>query len=329
MTSEKNALKIWNHLFQKELDDVNGVILKLTDSNTLLIPQITQHIMSSGGKRMRPVLTILAAKLCGYIGERHINLAACIEFIHTATLLHDDVVDESKLRRGVATANDVWGNQASVLVGDYLLSKAFQIMAIDGSLKVIKLLSDSSAVITEGEVKQLMATQDITTSEETYIDIVASKTAQLFTAACQVGAVVAGKSEQEEVALESFGRNLGVAFQIIDDALDYSADQEALGKTVGDDFREGKITLPLIFLYQRANESEKTQLKEIIEVEIRSDEQLEVVMALLAKYDVLKDTLLHAKEYAAKAENDLAIFEQSDEKQALLDILTFSVNREF
>lgn len=249
---QQDMLAKWRHLFAEELARVDRVILKMTENETILIPQMVQHILKAGGKRLRPILTIMSAKLCGYEGERHIQLAAAIELLHTATLLHDDVVDESHLRRGVDTANEVWGNAASVLVGDYLLGKAFQLMARDGSIEVLLLLSDSSAIITEGEIKQLIAANDIGTNRDEYLDIIESKTAQLFAAACHVGALVSEQPEQEQT-LDDFGRYLGVAFQIADDALDYSAKQEALGKTIGDDFREGKVTLPVILAYERGN----------------------------------------------------------------------------
>ena len=260
-----NALDKWRHIFASEISDVDKIILEMTKSKASLIPQLVGHIISSGGKRIRPILTVLSAKMCRYEGRSHLDLAACIEFIHTATLLHDDVVDESKLRRGKDTANTVWGNQASVLVGDFLLSKSFQLMARVGSLRVYELLSNTSAIITEGEVKQLMSVSCIDTSEEDYIDIITSKTAQLFAAACQVGAMVADRPDKEEKALSDFGTNLGIVFQIVDDALDYSAKQEELGKTIGDDFREGKVTLPIILAYRNGSDEQRKFLEKVIE----------------------------------------------------------------
>ena len=327
-----NALGKWKHLYEDELNDVNKFIAESIDSDASLIISIINHILSSGGKRIRPILTILSAKLCGYEGSRHVALATAIEFFHTATLLHDDVVDESSMRRGVPTANSVWDNSASVLVGDYLLSKAFQIISRDGSLKVLRILSDSSAIITEGEVKQLMATNDLTTNKDQYIDIISSKTSQLFVAACQVGAVISEQQAKKEKALEFFGRNLGTAFQIIDDTLDYSAKQEQLGKEIGDDFREGKVTLPIILAYQRADKAEKRFLERSIEWAadgLQEKGDFERTVKLIEKYDVLEDSIETAKEYAGRAKQNLSVFPDGEIKQSLLDILDFSVNREY
>ncbi len=323
-----NILDKWRGLFVGELKRVDGIILAITENEAALIPQIVQHILASGGKRLRPVLTILSGKLCGYEGSRHVQLAAAIELLHTATLLHDDVVDESKLRRGVDTANNVWGNAASVLVGDYLLGKAFQLMARDGSIKVLEILSDASSVITEGEVKQLMAAGDITTTQEAYTDIIARKTAQLFAAACRVGAVVAERPEAEERALESFGRYLGVAFQIADDALDYSATQERLGKTIGDDFREGKVTLPVILAYARGDAAEKLFWERVIGGEQREGDLARAV-EYIQRHNALPDTMGCAREYAGKAAAALEIFPVSEIKTALLELLEFSVSRPY
>jgi len=327
-----NALVKWKHLYDDELKNVDKFIVENIDSDASLIINIISHILSSGGKRIRPILTILSAKLCGYEGDRHVSLATAIEFFHTATLLHDDVVDESSMRRGSPTANSVWDNSASVLVGDYLLSKAFQIISRDGSLKVLRILSDSSAIITEGEVKQLMATNDLTTNKEQYIDIISSKTSQLFVAACQVGAVISEQKAKNEKALESFGRNLGTAFQIIDDTLDYSAKQEQLGKEIGDDFREGKVTLPIILAYQRADKAEKRFLERSIEWAadgLQEKGDFERAVSIIDKYDVLEDSIETAKEYANRAKQNLSIFPDGEIKQSLLDILDFSVSREY
>ena len=242
----KPSLETIHGLVLEDLKRVNQVIVDHMQSPVTLIPQLAGHLVAAGGKRLRPVLTLAAAKLCGYDGQRHIPLAACVEFIHTATLLHDDVVDESMLRRGRDSANALWGNQPSVLVGDFLFARAFELMVADGSLKVLKILSKASSVIAEGEVLQLMTTNDTATSEEAYLEVIRAKTATLFAAAAQIGAVVADRPKVEEEALESYGMNLGIAFQLIDDVLDYSAVQAELGKTVGDDFREGKISLPVV-----------------------------------------------------------------------------------
>ena len=226
------------------------------DSTVELIPQLAGHIVAAGGKRIRPMMTLAAARLCGYEGSRHIALAACVEFIHTATLLHDDVVDESDLRRGLASANAVWGNQASVLVGDFLFSRAFELMVDDGCLQVLKVLSKASSVIAEGEVQQLTTSNNTDTGETAYLELKGSKTAKLFEAACRIGAIVAERPKVEEDALETFGMNLGITFQLVDDSLDYSAKQSTLGKTIGDDFKEGKITLPVILAFRRGDDKE-------------------------------------------------------------------------
>ena len=243
---KRQALDLLTEIVRPDLHLVNQIIVREMQSRVTLIPKLAGHIVASGGKRVRPMLTLAAAHLCGYKGHRHIKLAACVEFIHTATLLHDDVVDDSNLRRGVKTANILWGNEASVLVGDFLFSRAFQIMVADGSLEVLKILSDASAVIAEGEVHQLLTTNDITTSEDAYLDVITAKTAALFSAACRIGAVVANKNFSDEEALASYGRNLGIAFQLIDDTLDYSTHSGNFGKSIGDDFREGKVTRALI-----------------------------------------------------------------------------------
>ena len=236
----KPSLDALDAIVADDINRVNRLIVEKMESRAPLIPQLAGHIVAAGGKRLRPMLTLAASRLCGYEGDRHIALATCVEFIHTATLLHDDVVDESMLRRGQESANALWGNEASVLVGDFLFSRAFQLMVSDASLKTLKILSDASAIIAEGEVLQLLTTNDTETSEEAYLEVIRSKTATLFAAAAKIGAVVAERPKAEEEALESYGMNLGIAFQLVDDALDYSADQAALGKTVGDDFREGK-----------------------------------------------------------------------------------------
>ena len=328
VSDSTNAMEKWRPLFAQELAQVDAFILGHTQSEAELIPSIVQHIIASGGKRIRPILTLLSSQLCGYEGERHIHLAAAIELFHTATLLHDDVVDESELRRGMNTANVLWGNAPSVLVGDFLLGKAFQMLAQDGSIDVLRVLSDTSAVITEGEVKQLMQISDVTTSKETYLDIIASKTAALFMAACEVGAMVAGRSANEQAQLREFGRYLGVAFQMVDDALDYSAVQETLGKTVGDDFREGKVTLPLILAYEQGTKQERAFWARAVAGE-KTPADLQRAIELIAAHDVLSQTFDVAKEYAAKAAQCLDVFADVPAKQALLDMLSFSVNRPY
>ncbi|MBM3929103.1 MAG: polyprenyl synthetase family protein, partial [Sphingomonadales bacterium] len=240
-------------LVAHDMNLVNKEILDRMQSDIPLIPELAGHLIAGGGKRMRPMLTLASAKLLGYPGTRHHRLAAAVEFIHTATLLHDDVVDSSDLRRGRRTANIIWGNPASVLVGDFLFSRSFELMVEDGSLKVLKILSNASAVIAEGEVNQLTAVRKIDLSEERYLDIIGAKTAALFAAACRIAAVVAERPESDEAALDAYGRNLGIAFQLVDDAIDYTSDAGTMGKDAGDDFREGKMTLPIILAYARAD----------------------------------------------------------------------------
>ena len=245
-------------LVADDLKRVNDVILRRMHSPVALIPQLASHIIAAGGKRMRPMLTLAAARLCGCEhGDRPVNLAACVEFIHTATLLHDDVVDESDLRRGLKTANAVWGNKASVLVGDFLFSRAFQVMVEDGSLDVLRILSNASATISEGEVLQLTTANDTETTESAYLEVIKAKTATLFAAAARVGAVVAGRGKPDEDALDSYGMNLGIAFQLVDDVLDYASRAETMGKAVGDDFRDGKITLPVVLAFLRGDEEQR------------------------------------------------------------------------
>jgi octaprenyl-diphosphate synthase len=316
-------------LVADDLVKVNETIIREMHSPVALIPQLAGHIVASGGKRLRPMLTLAAAGLVGYEGSRHIDLAACVEFIHTATLLHDDVVDESNLRRGKDTANAVWGNQASVLVGDFLFSRAFQLMVADGSLKVLKILSDASAVIAEGEVHQLVTTNDIETTEAAYLQVIESKTAVLFAAASQIGAVVAERPESEEKALESFGRNLGVAFQLVDDVLDYSAQQEALGKTVGDDFREGKMTLPVILAYAAGDAEERAFWRRTVGDMEQTKADLAHAQALMTKHGTLAKTLNRARDYAEAAHRDLDLFAPTAHRRAMEEVIDFCVDRAY
>jgi len=311
------------------MNKVNAIILKMMESPVVLIPQLAGHLIASGGKRLRPMLTLAAAKMVRYEGERHCHLAACVEFIHTATLLHDDVVDQSELRRGKDSANTIWGNKPSVLVGDFLFSRAFEIMVADGSLKVLKILSEASSVIAEGEVMQLLTTNDIETSEDAYMEVINAKTAELFAAACEIAPVVADRPTKEEKALRSFGMNLGVAFQLIDDALDYSAKQAVLGKTVGDDFRDGKITLPIILAYNRGNKKERAFWQRVMQDNHPRDEDLARAMDCLNRHNSLNDTVERARHFSAKARDALAIFPGSEAKSALLAIVDFCVNRAY
>ncbi|WP_281017343.1 MULTISPECIES: polyprenyl synthetase family protein [unclassified Minwuia] len=316
-------------LVERDLDRVNQVIMDKMQSEVALIPQLASHIVAAGGKRLRPMLTLAAADLCGYQGDRQVSLAACVEFIHTATLLHDDVVDESDLRRGNATANAVFGNQASVLVGDFLFSRAFQLMVADGSLEVLAILSKASAVIAEGEVLQLITTNDTETTEDAYLDVISAKTAALFSAACRVGAIVAEAPKAEVEALDSYGRNLGIAFQLIDDALDYSARQATLGKTVGDDFREGKITLPIVLAFRRGTPEERQFWRRCLEDMEQTEDDLDRAQELIQSHDALADTIERARHYGARARDALAIFPEGVMKSALIDAVEFTIERAY
>jgi octaprenyl-diphosphate synthase len=327
--SRKPALDELQRLVTEDLRTVNELIIKHMHSPVPLIPQLAGHLVAAGGKRLRPMLTLAAARMCGYRGGRHQALAACVEFIHTATLLHDDVVDESDLRRGLATANALWGNKASVLVGDFLFSRAFQLMVGDGSLRVLEILSGASAVIAEGEVLQLVTSNDTDTSEQAYLDVIRCKTAALFAAACRIGAVVADRPRVEEEALDSYGLNLGIAFQLIDDMLDYSAKQVELGKTVGDDFREGKVTLPVVLAFRRGDEAERGFWRRCIERVEQSEEDLRHAIALLERHGALRDTVARARHYGAIARDALGIFHEGPEKRALIDVVDFCIERAY
>ena len=326
---QPDALDRLSHLVKDELERVNELILANMQSPVALIPQLAGHIIAAGGKRLRPVLTLAASQLCGYRGPRAPGLAACVEFIHTATLLHDDVVDDSALRRGEASANVLWGNKASVLVGDFLFSRAFQLMVADGSLRVLDILCTASAKIAEGEVLQLMTSNDTETNEQAYLEVIKGKTAVLFAAACEVGAVVAERSKREQEALAGFGLNLGIAFQLIDDVLDYSARQTELGKTVGDDFREGKITLPVILAFRRGNEEERQFWQRTVEAMDQGDGDLKRAMDLMVKHGSLRDTVERARHYGAIARDGLGIFPDGPEKRILLDVVDFCIDRAY
>ena len=314
-------------LLRDDMQHVNTVIVDRMQSPVALIPQLAGHIVAAGGKRLRPMLTLATARLCGYRGDRHVALAAAVEFIHTATLLHDDVVDASDLRRGLATANAVWGNKPSVLVGDFLFSRAFQLMVEDGSLRVLEILSQASAVIAEGEVLQLVTSNDISTTQDAYLEVIRAKTAQLFAAAARIGAVIADRPAHEEAALESYGRNLGVAFQLVDDMLDYSARQAELGKTVGDDFRDGKITLPVVLAVERGDDAERGFWRRTLEEQDIADDDLDQAIHLIRKHDALADTLALAARYGTEARAALAPFRDGPEKRALLEAVDFCLER--
>ncbi len=328
---DEDALTALVDLVGPDLEACNRTIVSRMDSPVALIPQLAAHIVAAGGKRLRPLLTLAAARLCGYPppagGARHVDLAACVEFIHTATLLHDDVVDESQLRRGLASANAVFGNKASVLVGDFLFARAFQLMVEDGSLRVLAILSRAAATIAEGEVLQLATQNDLSTPESRYLDVVKGKTAALFAAACQVGAVVADRPMVEETALADYGMKLGIAFQLVDDALDYSADQATLGKTVGDDFREGKITLPVLVAYQAGDEAERSFWQRTIEASEQEEADLDHALRLMARRGAIETTLDRAGRYAAEAQAALAVFPDNGLRRALVDVADYTVRR--
>lgn len=327
-TEPKPSLDSLQNLIQDDLKEVNKVILEKVHSDVSLIGELAAHIINSGGKRLRPALTLACAKLCGYEGNRHISLAACVEFIHTATLLHDDVVDESKLRRGMATANDIWGNKSSVLVGDFLFSRSFQLMVEDGSIEVLRILANTSATIAEGEVKQLAVSNEPRTDEATYLEVIEAKTAALFAAAGELGAVVANQHTKQQ-ELRSFGLNLGIAFQLVDDALDYVAEQEKLGKTVGDDFREGKITLPVILAYQIGNEEEKAFFERTLGELEQTEDDLARAIDIITKYNTIELTLERARAFAEKARYALGTFPSSPYKLALEETVDFCIDRAF
>ena len=326
---ETDALAALTALISDDMMAVNEMILQRMSSQVSLIPHLAAHIIASGGKRLRPVLLMACARLCGYRGERHRKLAAAIEFIHTTTLLHDDVVDESALRRGRASANAQFGNQAAILVGDFLYSRAFQLMVEDGSIDVLRILARASSVISEGEVLQLSAKNDCATSEQAYLEIIRAKTAELFAAACRIGAVVAMRPAAEEEALRTFGLNLGIAFQIIDDVLDYDAEQAQLGKALGDDFREGKITLPVILAMHRGSESERAFWHRTMTELHQKEGDLAFAQDALRRHGALRDCIERAKHYGSIARDALGLFPPSPMKTALLDTIDFTINRRF
>jgi octaprenyl-diphosphate synthase len=316
-------------LVAPDLNLVNAVILDRMQSDIPLIPELAGHLIAGGGKRMRPMLTLASARLLEYSGARHHKLAAAVEFIHTATLLHDDVVDSSDLRRGRRTANIIWGNPASVLVGDFLFSRAFELMVEDGSLKVLKILSGTSAIIAEGEVNQLTAVRRLDLSEERYLDIIGAKTAALFAAACRIAAVVAERGEADEAALDAYGRNLGIAFQLVDDAIDYVSDASTMGKDAGDDFREGKMTLPVILAYARGDEAERAFWKDAVAGRRAADEDFAEAIRLVQSSRAVDDTLARARHYGQRAIDALGGFAAGKAKDAMVEAVEFAVARAY
>ena len=316
------------------LNDKLGSVEKLIDhklkSHVGLIQKMSKYHLNSGGKRIRALLTMGSAKLGGYSGgERDINLAACVELIHSATLLHDDVIDESKVRRGIKTTNSIWGNQSSILVGDYLLSRCFEMMVEDGNLEVLKLLSSTSSKIAQGEVMQLEYKGEADLLEENYIKIIELKTAALFSAATKVGACITNLDDKKKDSLESYGKNLGLAFQIADDALDYFSKENIFGKEIGKDFFEGKVTLPIIIVFQKSNAFERAFLTKIFKKEIRERKDFEDTLKLIKKYNALETTFKRAEYFVNVSYDALGIFENSEEKRILQNLTGFSLNRSY
>jgi len=311
------------------MNSVNTVILDRMQSEIPLIPALAGHLIAGGGKRLRPMLTLAGAALCDYHGTRHHQLAAAVEFIHTATLLHDDVVDGSDMRRGKEAANIVFGNPATVLVGDFLFSRAFELMVEDGSLKVLKILSRASAVIAEGEVDQLTAQRQVETSEDRYLSIIGAKTAALFAAATRIGAVVAERGEAEEAALEAYGRNLGIAFQLVDDAIDYDSDSTEMGKGRGDDFRDGKMTLPVILAYARGDEAERRFWRDAIAGFATDDEDLAHAVGLINRHGAVGATRERAQVYAQRAVDAISGFPVGEARAAMVEAAEFAVSRRY
>ena len=316
-------------LVADDMNSVNAVILDRMQSRIPLIPALAGHLIAGGGKRMRPMLTLAGAALVGYGGSRHYQLAAAVEFIHTATLLHDDVVDGSDMRRGKQTANIIYGNPATVLVGDFLFSRSFELMVEDGSIKVLRILSNAAAVITEGEVDQLVAQRQIETTEERYLAIINGKTAALFAAACRIAAVVAERPDTDEAALDAYGRNLGIAFQLADDAIDYDSNAAEMGKDQGDDFREGKMTLPVILAYARGSEAERAFWRDAIAGDRNGDADLAHAIDLIRKHDAVQATRDRARHYAQRAIDAIAAFPACAAKAAMIEAAEFAVARRF
>ena len=328
--SANSAYLELKNLLGDKLRKVENLIQEKLKSEVNLIQKMSDHHLRSGGKRLRALLTLESAKLTGYREDnRDINLAACVELIHSATLLHDDVIDESELRRGVKTTNSVWGNQSSILVGDYLLSRCFEMMVEDGDLEVLKLLSSTSSKIAQGEVLQLQHKGEADLLEETYIDIINLKTASLFSAATKTGACLSGSNEKEKKALESYGRNLGLAFQIADDALDFYAKEKLFGKEICKDFFEGKVTLPMIIIFQKGNEEEKKFLNEIMKKEKRSEKDFNNTLYLINKYKAVEATFKKAEYFVNVSYDSLAIFPDNEDKKILQNLTSFSLNRSF
>ncbi|HEX4862047.1 MAG TPA: polyprenyl synthetase family protein [Rhizomicrobium sp.] len=328
-TADISPVERLHALVAGDMTATDKLIHERMGSGVVLIPDLARHLIDSGGKRLRPLLTLAAAKLGGYTGAGHIRLAAAVEFIHTATLLHDDVVDESSLRRGKVSANIVWGNKPSVLVGDFLFSRAFQLMVETGSLRVLDILSGAAAIIAEGEVLQLKSANNLGVTEEDYLRVVSAKTAALFAAAAESGAVVAAQSQAQIAAMRDYGQNLGIAFQLVDDALDYSGRQALMGKSVGDDFREAKVTLPVILAYARATEAARKFWKRAIETGPQGESDLDRAITLVEETGAISETMARARRYADLARDALSPLPAGEIRSALADIADFCVERAY
>ncbi len=323
----KQGLQPLLDLVRDDMEGINRLILDRAVSDVEMIPELAHHLIDSGGKRLRPMLTLATAKMTGFEGNEHIRVAAAVEFMHTATLLHDDVVDESDYRRGKLAARTIWGNQASVLVGDFLLGQAFRMLVDVGNLQVLRILSNAAAVIAEGEVMQLSAAKNLATTEDEYLSIVNAKTAALFLGAAESGAALAERPAEELAALRSYGKNLGIAFQLIDDALDYSGDSKNLGKAVGDDFREGKVTLPVILAFRRGNQEERYFWSRTIGDGKIEDGDLERAVSLIQQHGAIEATVDRAKSYGTIAWDAMEIFSGSPQKEALQAVIGFCISR--
>jgi octaprenyl-diphosphate synthase len=327
--TEQNPLDVLSGILNEDMARVNALILQNMQSDVALIPQLAKYLIAAGGKRIRPLLTLGAVRMFSGPMDKSYYLAAAVEFIHTATLLHDDVVDESQERRGQKSANIIFGNQASVLVGDFLFSKSFQLMVESGSLEILRILSEAASIIAQGEVLQLSTTNDINTSHESYMKVIESKTAALFAAACEIGPVLAGASQSEIVALRDYGRHIGIAFQIVDDALDYSADQAVFGKDIGDDFREGKMTAPVIFALESASEEERSFWQRTLGDKIQNEDDFEQALQFIRGHQGLEKSQNMARAHAAKARACLNVIEKSEMRDVFCAIADYTVARHF
>ena len=315
---------------ENKLEMVDERIEQKLQSNVDLVKKMSSYHLDTGGKKLRALITLGGSKLCGYDkGSRDVNFAACVELIHSATLMHDDVIDNGEIRRGKKTLNKIWGNQSSILIGDYLLSRCFEMMVEDGNLEILKLLSSTSALISQGEILQLQHKGDVDMLEETYLKIISNKTAALFLAASKIGSIITERENKYKEAMESYGKNLGLTFQIADDTLDYNSDLKLFGKNVGNDFFEGKVTLPIILLFQKIDEKEKKLLKSFFIKDLRNENDLKIVLELIKKNNVINECYKKAEHYINLASNSLNIFQNSDEKEILKNLTSFSLERNF